>query len=608
MTRTFWFGWMATLLIPGLAAPLVAGESPLARVPADAPIVIHLRGLEQAPNRLMTLMRNALPAEVVKGIQTTLTKYLHKEFAGRRLRGLPPDGSVFLVLTEVPTLMQERPKAAIILRVDRYAEFRDGLLTEAERKGLKRGPVGYEKTASRDTPVYFVHRGSYAAVTLDEDVAVQLTKKQPGLDSKLGRQAARQFLEADLAAYVDLPRIFKEGGREIKDKRDVFEKLLFQACQFQPGDKVGGEMVRTMTGLLLQAAEDSRSVLGLVYFHPDGLALHGHTRIGPDTKTGALLKTFSPSPLAGLADMPAGQMTYSALKVEPALLKALPSWLYSVSTGSDDGRRRILSQAVGQLTQAGLRARYRSSSHRVGNLKLPLDQTEVWLYDDPARAAAVRLQLVKSLKAGDTWEGAWLKEKPKVKARARTYRGLTLHSVRIVWDVDKMVEGQVGTEVPPANRKKMLEAVKELLGTGRKAWFGSTGKALVQVAAPNWDGARRRLDRYLDGRDTIGRQRAFRDSRKHLPAQASVLTLVDVRSYARAMRRFLTIVAEGAPNGKEHESPVPEAEKGEASYAGLAVTLEPGRGSLDVWFPAAAMGDYYRTFVAPFLQMVGGKK
>jgi hypothetical protein len=36
--------------------------------------------------------------------------------------------------------------------------------------------------------VYFVHRGGYAAVALHEDVAVQLTEKQPSLDGKVGRQ------------------------------------------------------------------------------------------------------------------------------------------------------------------------------------------------------------------------------------------------------------------------------------------------------------------------------------------------------------------------------------------------------------------------------------
>ena len=61
-----------------------------------------------------------------------------------------------------------------------------------------------------------------------------------------------------------------------------------------------------------------------------------------------------------------------------------------------------------------------------------------------------------------------------------------------------------------------------------------------------------------------------------------------MHSYARAMGRFLATAAEASPDGTRVKFPNPPQDKGPASYAGLAITLEPGRGSVDVWFPAAA--------------------
>ena len=42
-------------------APVTPGESPLAVVPAQAPIVVHLRGVTRTKDRLATFIKNAMP-------------------------------------------------------------------------------------------------------------------------------------------------------------------------------------------------------------------------------------------------------------------------------------------------------------------------------------------------------------------------------------------------------------------------------------------------------------------------------------------------------------------------------------------------------------------
>jgi hypothetical protein len=601
MMRTRWLAWGAVLPALVFAVPAAAEESPLAQVPARAPVVIHLRGPERAKDRLLTLAKNALPDEAGRLAKTKLEEALKDALDGREWKGLPPDGPMFLVFLQVPTPEQDRPPAALILRVTRYADFRDGILKGDERKALKRDRAGYEVATVNGKEVYFVGHKHYAVVTLHKDVAVQFTRRQPGLDGKLDKEAAGRFLEADLSVYLDVPAINKEYAEQIKEGRKFLEQALRQATQFHEGDKSAEGMVKGMSGLFLRAVEDSRAALLYVYFRPDGLALHAQTRIGAGTRTGLFLKSFRPSALGDLlAKMPAGHLAYSAMQVEPALLQVFPAWLYGLSAGPGDGQDKVVREALRRLTEAKPRAKLDSA-------QLPLQGMQVWDYEDPAKAVAARLQLLRALKAGDTFEGVVLKEKPEVKAQDLAYRGLELHYLGTAWDIPKMIAAQTGRGTPEAFEKeagkRLAELMKKFLGEGRKTWFGTDGKVFVQVVAKDWDSARRQFDQYLDGKDSVGRQFAFRETRSHLPAETTVLMLVDASYHARVMAEFMR-----AAGDLPAAFPAPPAATGEAGYLGVAVTLQPDRGSLDVWLPAAAAREFYKTFEPLFkLQLELGR-
>src|SRR5262245_39997255 len=165
-----------------LPAPARADESPLARVPAQAVAVFHLRGSQGAQDRLLALLRKALPEEAARKATALLEKARGGLLDGRRLKGLPPDGPAFLAFLEAPL---ERP--AFIVRVTDYAGFRDGLLTAEERKSLRRQPAGYEAATVRGGPaeVFFAHHRGYAVLAPDKETVLELTKGQPGLDGKL---------------------------------------------------------------------------------------------------------------------------------------------------------------------------------------------------------------------------------------------------------------------------------------------------------------------------------------------------------------------------------------------------------------------------------------
>src|SRR5687768_7344087 len=99
---------MRQLHVTGLAA-VCAGwvlaaaaqaQSPLAQVPAQAPVVIQARGLE-SKDRLLTMIQTAVP-DLAPRAKAEIEKAIKKGLDERELKGLAKDGPVFLVLLELP--------------------------------------------------------------------------------------------------------------------------------------------------------------------------------------------------------------------------------------------------------------------------------------------------------------------------------------------------------------------------------------------------------------------------------------------------------------------------------------------------------------------------
>jgi hypothetical protein len=577
---------LAAFLVPGRtqAAP-PPKESPLARVPAKAVIVFHLRGVQGTQDRLLTLARKSLPKDVAAEVEGLLTKARKDLLAGRQLKGLPPDGPAFLVFLAAPL---ERP--AFIVRVRDYTAFRDGLLTAEERKSLRRHSDGCEETTFGQPPTTacFAHHKGYAILAPDREVVRQLLKQQRGLDSKLAADDARRFLAADFSVYAHAPAVRKAYGEGLKKARTFVVQALAQGRRVQPGEKG----VEEMTDLLFRALTDSQAILEFVEFRPEGAALQMCVDVAPASPTARLLKGFKPTAMAEVARLPAGGMSYSAMRVEPALLEAFPTWLYGVSITEGGERGKAAQEAQLELARAKPRLLLSCAG-------MPLQEIVVWQYDDAARAVKARLRLLESLRAGDALEGALLYARPEVRANAEAYRGFQFHYARMAWDIEGTFKVQGTGKLPEKDRKEMIAALKKLIGEGRTMWFGTDGKVFLQVTAADWAEARRSLDRYLDGKDTVGGQPAFQEARKHLPAETTVLSLVEFSAYVRLMREaFVPLIrATGTPGAKLPPLPVPSDRP---CYFGTAFTLRPGRGTLDLWLSAEAIGEFYKTMEPVF--------
>src|SRR5262245_56701268 len=183
MKRSHLLGLAAFALVmatacPALAGPADAADAPLAQVPAKAPIVVHVRGFEQTKDRLIAMIKTALP-DLGATAEEKINGLVKQGLEGRSLKGLVNSGPVFVVFNELPKSGDEedfKKNVAGLFRVTKYADFRDGILNDEERKALKK-EGGIEVTQVNGEDVYLLDRGEFAVVAHSKEAVQALAKK-----------------------------------------------------------------------------------------------------------------------------------------------------------------------------------------------------------------------------------------------------------------------------------------------------------------------------------------------------------------------------------------------------------------------------------------------
>jgi hypothetical protein len=590
-------GWRPMVLLvlaaQGRAAETApARRSGLAQVPATAPLVVYLRGLDGARDRLLVTLKKALP-EMLPLIQPKLDEWIEESLEGRKLAGVPRDGPIFLVFTELPRPRVET-KAAVVLAVNKYEEFRDGVLKEDERKSVKANGVGAERAVlDNGRDLYFVNKKGYAVVSPNAEVANAFAEKYDGLDGAISRVQGARLLAGDLGVYLNLDTFGKEYADQIKKAREDVVGFLDQAGgDGGKAEKNALELFKQVVGAVFQAVEDSRNLVATVEFRPGGFALHGQAELRSGSTTSAQLKDLKLSAFQELERLPSGQALYTGLQAGGRMFEALGAAI----AGAEGKEARAIGKGLEQLGKAG-------PGTRLNTAALPASGLQVWHFEDPKKAVKARLKVLQATEAGSGLEGGILKDRPVVRPSARRYGDFDLNSITLTWDLDKMADQfRFGQDIPEESKKEMIAALKEMMGEQVQVWFGTDGKVVVQVTARDWDAANDLLDRSFKGRKGAGDATAFRDVRKELPAEATMIGLVDAVQYLVGIVDVIKPRLSGIrplPPGYP-----PRPNKASPTYVGAAVSLQPGRGSLDVFLSAASVHQAYKTFVLP----VGGRE
>ncbi|MHB1425390.1 MAG: hypothetical protein ACYC3I_19645 [Gemmataceae bacterium] len=582
------FPLLATMCLIGPAtaswsAPAPAARSGLEQVPASAPIVLHLRGVQGARDRFVALMEKALP-DVLKKFQSEMDDFLKNGYNGHKYRGLAKDGPIFLALLDLPKPNQRLtgpPPFAFIVAVSDYKEFRDNILTEEDRKNIKDKGDGIEEANFERETVYFVDRKGFAIVTMQEDVAKSFTQRFTGLHTKMSKELAAKFLSSDAGVYVNMDAINKEYGEQIKEAKESIEQGLNGplAAGGDEAQKKFIDLFKKAIGPIFQGVEDMNSFLWTLEFRPGGLALHLQSEMKESTPTANLLQDARPVALKDLDHLPRDRAYYLGMKGNASLYKKLAGFL-SVLPDVDG---KALETLMEDLAQAG-------PDSVLGGGSFPMAGLTVYHFDDPAKAVNAVLKYYRDVDP----KAAEFKKKPVIKMDAEKHGDFKLHFVQYSYDFDKMAK-QLGDDV----KKQFIESMKGFFGEKTTMWIGTDGKTAVQITAPDWSSARKLLDQYSKGKDRAGEAQAFRDARKEMPARTSILGLIDaVPMFATIAELYKPILPPGVllPPGREIV-----LSKVVSAYVGLAVTLQPNRGSFDLFITVAAAREFYKAAVKPLV-------
>ena len=597
MKRTHWMTAAVLMLAasapPAWAAP--ADKSPLSWVPATAPLVIHANSPEALRAHVLDFIKKAVPDQADRA-QQQIDKLMNGLPEGRKLRGLAYDGPIFVALLELPKPPGPGgpPKMAIIAAVSNYAEFRDNILSENEKKNLKSGD-GYEWVTPEGggADVVFVDKKDYVVLTPTKDIAAAFVKGgAAGLDGKMSKGQAARFLASDVGLYVDMEAVNQTYGDQIKAARKEIEEQLDKVqSSLGATQKAQFEVVKKAIGPVFQAVEDGKTALLTAEIGPDGVRLHAEAGVRSGTPTADLLKTAKTSAFKDLDKLPAGDVFYTGVTLDPTLLQFAGTLLTGLSTDPNAKGAKDFLEAFDAWGKAG-------PTEAIGVVTYPVAGLSVTKCDDPEKAVAAAIKMVQAMGAEGGFMNVYLKEKPEVQANAEKYGAVSLTSVHMVWDLDKTMAA-VGAQLPEAFKKQMAEGMRKLMGEDLHAWIGTDGKSVVQVMAKDWDSAQKTLDQYYKGTGGVGDDKGFAAVRKELPERASVVVLVDVVQYVGDILDFMTpiIQSSGAPLPAKFPKPV----KDKPGFLGFSVTLEPDHGAFDVAVPADTVKLVYQSYVSPLL-------
>src|SRR5262249_17856422 len=187
--------------------------------------------------------------------------------------------------------------------------------------------------------------------------------------------------------------------------------------------------------------------------------------------------------------------------------------------------------------------------------------SEIWV-PDPKKFIDAILSMFRAMSEDQTR----IYKDFKVDPAAQTYRGMTFTHATGTMDPEKLAELS-------GNNPAQLESLKAMFGDGHLGyWYGTDGKRLLQVMAPNWEDARSFIDAYLDANRGIGRSPGFAAARGELPERASLLLLYSTQDLVRMMANQIATQTKN-PNLKP-----PADMPAEPAYLGVSLTPHASEG------------------------------
>jgi hypothetical protein len=429
-------------------------------------------------------------------------------------------------------------------------------------------------------PAFLVDLKGYTAVTIDRATAdAYAAKYTAGTTEVMGPELSDTFLKADLAVFVNMDQINDQFGEQIRGFRGLIDFGFQQAAQQGMLPGLGKKQVEAMKVVLkgvFQGVEDCRSIVLGAEFRPEGLAVKLQARFAENSPSARWIVSEASGKAAEIAKMPAGLGVYTQFRFGKAfgdLFRELNQEL--VTTEDDERGAKLIEDHLKDRAAAGPKGEWSASAS-------PGTSITVAAYENPEKALRAITKAYKAVAPGGRVHSVIVKTAPRVLDEATRHRGYVFSEVHLNYDFEA-----TAAALPEGVKDATLEMLKRTVREKTDMWIGTDGKVVVSLTAKDWDAAKALLDKYLDGKQVVGAEKAFKLTRSQLPEDATAVIIGETGATITALADSVRGAGEAIPGFPQLGTVKPP--KGEPTYVGVAVTLKGEVVGVTAFVPGGAI-------------------
>jgi hypothetical protein len=536
----------------GVLAQAPSEAALLKAVPADVDVAIRTRGVESTRDDLVAMLKAMNPewGNMAEGALSAQVAQLREKHGAHAAK------SPFIMVMRMGDGGGPPPFAVVVPSGNYKGTLSE--LSGGKDVELKHQDGDYDMFDSPDG------NGSWYAAKATGVVAFGSSKEliaaiaKPGgktLDSVLTGPSAKTFLGGDLGVYVNAASLTKRYADQIDQARQFLMNALDQAAQ-QAGNAATMEMVKEMYGGVFDSLKYAEGLTLNLDAGEKGLHLAGFLKVTPDVAKAISADQMSDA--ASLGKLPVDEMAYVYMNVSAKMFERLQGM--SLKMLNPGGKP---SPEVEKAT-AALHGMGRIESLGFASMVKGMRSLNDFKVDDPKKYVEANIAMLKAMSGGEGQLPIY--KDIKIEPDSQKHQGLTFTHVALTMDIDKLA-GLAG------NVPGQAESMKAMFGDGKFSyWYGTDGKRLLQVIAPNWEDARTLIDGYLKGEHGVGETAGFKTVRAELPREGSILALVEVQAVIRMyVNLFATIL-------KKPDLKVPDDMPKDPTFLGASLTPHPSEG------------------------------
>lgn len=495
----------------------------LRSVPADIPIVVRVRAVEELGDELRAMLKAMSPLASEAADETIANGIL----AVRDAFGDATARAPFLLLSHLLDPAEPAiPSWSVIVGEEQFDAIFAGLAEDPEVKPTPRGDH-LEFAANNDQTCYAARGAGWAAFGSDETMIRAILKPRANLGDTLRPEAVAKLLEGDLAVYVNIPAIQAKYGEVIQQQ--VRAAMIAEIRADNPG---GEGVARTVQSTNTIFAGIDRA-----------LRFGGAVVLGCDFDATGLVVSGWSQPKRSTKPNPATKPVLVAGTLIDQLPGDLMGYLFFAPSGASEPEAGGLTGLLKQTGMPGFgpSAKATASAARKKALEgrlvtgfslMPLRGVSMADPSDPKAAAVASLAASKVGEAIDETEV--ITDLP-----AMDREGFHLDHSKTV--IGERFAAKIQEEQP--NIANMAAIVRRMVPEGAThVYSGTDGKRFLSLMSPSERAAAADVDAITKESGRLGSLAGWKAFRSRFPTEVSSLTAFNTQELVKFFAEAISLM------------------------------------------------------------------